>query len=74
MAKRNRIIDRLRALFPAENFVYDRRFRAWHGASFYVFGQSHDYDESRGTHVVRYVRSDTFQIMTELGFRMERVE
>ena len=55
-----RVIDHLRRLFPGR---WEYRGGWWHGESFYVFGESHNYDEGRGTHTVKYVRSDTGQVI-----------
>jgi hypothetical protein len=69
MAKQKRIIDQLRKLFPSENWRWDMEMARWVGNSFEVFGESHDYDGSY--HTVKYRRTDSYELVHELGSRRE---
>lgn len=67
--KRDRIINKLRRLFPDETWSWSREMNQWSCSSFHVYGESHDYDGSH--HTVRYRRSDNYKLLYELGSRRE---
>ncbi len=66
-----RVINTLRKLFPDQSWKYDPQGFRWIGSNFEVFGESSNYDDTSGYHTVSYRRSDTYELIEELGFKRE---
>lgn len=64
----------LRKIFPEQTWQYVPAHFTWYGTDFQVFGQSNNYDEEKGTHMVNYIRSDTYEVIQELGYHLQKCD
>ncbi len=65
MPRPKRVIEILRQAYPGD-WEYDNFLCVWIGPHFNVIPTSENYDEIADTHDIRYVRSDSGKVVSEL--------